>query len=171
MLPSSVFLLPVSSKLNVPHDLIDPQPSPSGYHHERNLSRPCNQKQQDVGIDVRPEMLQEKLIDLNIEQEALGFPVDWGQLKLIPDSLEDDIFDSNDKVLVVEQSGSIEVLHDELTVTQDEEVPKVDLPVFSSRHLSTFEGVFLSEEQVRKCEAMFAKGVKSSNPSLLRRWH
>ena len=116
-------------------------------------------------------MLQEKLIDLNIEQEALGFPVDWGQLKLIPDSLEDDIFDSNDEVPVVEQSGSIEVLHDELTVTQDEEVPKVGLPVFSSRHLSTFEGVFLSEEQVRKCEAMFAKGVKSSNPSLLRRWH
>ena len=49
----------------------------------------------------------------------------------------------------------------------DEEVPKVDHPVFSSRHLSTFEGVFLSEEQVIKYEDMFSRGVKSSNPFFL----
>ena len=52
-------------------------------------------------------------------------------------------------------------------MAEEMEVPKVDLPEFSSRHLSTFEGVFLSEEQVKKCETMFATGVKSSNPFFL----
>ena len=88
--------------------------------------------------------------------------MDWGKLKLIPDSQEDGIIDSFD-----EQENLSQVLEVKPTVIQDEEVPKVDHPVFSSSHLSTFEGVFLSEEQVIKYKDMFLRGVKSSNPFFL----
>ena len=53
MLPSSVFRPPVLLESNVSQTLIDPQPGPSGYHHERNLFQPGNQQQPDVGIDLR----------------------------------------------------------------------------------------------------------------------
>ena len=156
MLPSSVFRPPVSQ------DLIDPQPGPSGYHHERNLFQPGNQQQQDVGIDLRPDSFNVEQIDLNVGQETSFLRVDWGKLKLIPDSQEDGLIDSFD-----EQENLSQVLEVKPTVIQDEEVPKVDHPVFSSRHLSTFEEEFLSEEQVIKYEDMFSRGVKLSNPFFL----
>ena len=70
MLPSSVFSLPVSSQINVPYDLIDPQPGPSGYRQERNISQPLNPQQQDVSIDLSPEIMQEELVDFDIKHEA-----------------------------------------------------------------------------------------------------
>ena len=155
MLPSSVFRPPVLLESNVSQDLIDPQPGPSGYHHERNLFQPCNQQQQDVGIDLRTDSFNVEQIDLDVGQETSFLRVDWGKLKLIPDSQEDGLIDSFD-----EQENLSQVFEVKPTVIQDEEVPKVDHPVFSSRHLSTFEGVFLSEEQVIKYEDMFSRGVK-----------
>ena len=44
---------------------------------------------------------------------------------------------------------------------------EVEFPKFSKRQLSTFEGVFLTEEQVKRCEEMFLAKVKSSNPIFL----
>ena len=44
---------------------------------------------------------------------------------------------------------------------------KVELPKFSNRQLSTFEGVFFTEQQVQRCEEMFLSKVKSSNPLFL----
>ena len=44
---------------------------------------------------------------------------------------------------------------------------EVDLPNFSKRQLSTFEAVFLTEEQVKKCEEMFNTQVESSSPIYL----
>ena len=44
---------------------------------------------------------------------------------------------------------------------------EVELPNFSKRQLSTFEAVFLTEEQVKKCEEMFNTQVESSSPIYL----
>ena len=48
------------------------------------------------------------------------------------------------------------------------EVPKQvneqDLPPFSPRNLWQFEAVFMMEQQLDKCEDMFERKVKSSNP-------
>ena len=109
--------------------------------------KPCNQQQQDVGIDLRPDSFNVEQIDLDVGQETSFLRVDWGKLKLIPDSQEDGLIDSFD-----EQENLSQVLEVKPTVIQDEEV---DHPVLSSRHLSTFEGVFLSEEQVIKYEICF----------------
>ena len=157
MLPSLVFRPPVLLESNVSQDLIDPQPGPSGYHHERNLLPPGNHQQQDV--DLRPHSLNIEQIDLDVGQETSFLRVDWGKLKLIPDSQEEGLIDSFD-----EQANLSEVFEVKPSVIQDEEVPKFDHPVFSSRHHSTFEGVFLLEEQVIKYKDMFLRGVMSSNP-------
>ena len=79
MLPSSVFRLPVLLESNVSQDLIDPQPGPSGYHHERNLFQPGNQQQQDVGIDLRPDSFNLEQIDLNVGQETSIFKSGLGK--------------------------------------------------------------------------------------------
>ena len=50
---------------------------------------------------------------------------------------------------------------------QGKDIEKVELPKFYKRQLSTFEGVFLTEEQVQRCEEMYLNKVKSSNPLYL----
>ena len=42
-----------------------------------------------------------------------------------------------------------------------------ELPQFSPRNLLQFETIFMTEQQVKKCEDMFARKVKSSNPIFL----
>ena len=44
---------------------------------------------------------------------------------------------------------------------------EVELPNFSKRQLSTFEAVFFTEEQVKKCEEIFNAHLKSSSPIYL----
>ena len=111
ILPSPVFQPPVLLESNVSQDLIDPQPGPSGYCHERSLFQPGNQQQQDVGIDMRPDSLNVKQIDLDVGQETSFLRVDWGKLKLIPESQEDGLIDSFD-----EQENLSEVLEVKPTV-------------------------------------------------------
>lgn len=47
---------------------------------------------------------------------------------------------------------------------QSKDMEKFQLSKFCKRQLSTFEGVFHTEEQVQRCEEMYLNKVKSSNP-------
>ena len=50
---------------------------------------------------------------------------------------------------------------------QSKDMEKFELSKFCKRQLSTFEGVFHTEEQVQRCEEMYLNKVKSSNPLYL----
>ena len=51
--------------------------------------------------------------------------------------------------------------------TKNPPSPEIELPQFTPRNLLQFEAVFMTEPQVKKCEDMFSRKVKSSNPIFL----
>ena len=53
---------------------------------------------------------------------------------------------------------------EELLVEVPEQVKEQELTQFSPRNLQQFETIFMTEQQVKKGEDMFARKVKSSSP-------
>ena len=116
------------------------------------------QEEEQQQRHIEPEVLESGDIAIYSEPpEALG------------DDRRDTWMDEEEEVQKTQEAKKVPGMREvqEIEAGGTEGRKEVELPNFSKRQLSTFEAVFFTEEQVKKCEEIFNAHLKSSSPIYL----